>query len=87
MNDRYHQLRKELWHFAHEQLAPYYDIDKVKDYSVYVWTKGDDGENFFDIYENKIVWYVPDHVIPEEVWPIIREIWYKLEEIRLSVGG
>ena len=59
---------------AVDKLRPYYDIDKVKHNSVYVWTIGDDGDNVFDIQKDRIVLYDKGHVIPDDVIPIIREI-------------
>ena len=77
---------------ATKAIKPYYDVDKIKMYSVYIWTKGDKnadihtdeywGENVFDICEDQIVFYVEDHVIPEEVMPIIHNIQDKLKAIR-----
>lgn len=77
---------------ATKAIKPYYDIDKIKTYSVYIWTKGDPnadihtdeywGENVFDIYPDQIVFYVEDHVIPEEVMPIIHNIQSKLKAIQ-----
>lgn len=80
MNDKYWKLHEELDKAAHE-IDPYYDIDKIKSYSVYIWTKGDMGENVFDIEEDKIVFYVDDYVIPDEVMPIIEKIQAKLRDI------
>ena len=71
----------EYWnalHAAVDKLRTYYDIDKVKYNSVYVWTKGDDGDNVFDIQKDRIVLYDKGHVIPDDVIPIIREIQTRL---------
>lgn len=69
---------------AVEELEYYYDVDKVKPYSVYVWTKGNDeddfGENVFDIYKNEIVYFNKGHRISEEVMPIIKRIQKELNE-------
>ena len=89
-NNEFMQLYNELVQIA-DEIRPYYDIDKVKWYSVYIWTKeseGDDddwGENVFDIQEDKIVFYVKDHVIIEEAKPIIKKIQAKLKELSLYV--
>lgn len=87
--DNYDRLYKELVEIAKE-LESYYDIDKIKSYSVYIWTKGDGiedfGENVFDIMENEIVYYVKDHIIIKDAIPIIKKIQSKLKEIRLSLG-
>lgn len=82
----YKELRQAV-----KEIEPYYDVDKIKPYSVYIWTKvseedykSDDyfyGENIFDIMKDEIVFYNKDHVIPEEVMPIIRNIQSKLMKI------
>lgn len=69
-----------------KEIYPYYGVDKVKWYSVYVWTKDSydlafDGENVFDIQKDEIVHYVKDHVIIEEAKPIIKKIQEKLKEL------
>ena len=79
---------------AAKEIEPYYDIDKIKSYSVYIWTKGNEdadsdteeywGSNVFDIQEDRIVFYVEDHIIPEEVMPIIQNIQSKIKAIRLN---
>lgn len=86
-------LYEELVQAANE-IIPYYDIDKIKSYSVYIWTKGNEdadinteeywGLNVFDIQEDRIVFYVEDHIIPEEVMPIIQNIQSKIKAIRLN---
>lgn len=78
----------ELWNLAHE-LQPWFDIDKVKTYSVYVWTKDCDdpdcpfGENVFDIYEDYLQFYqcTKPWQLPNEAIPIIKKIQDKLCEI------
>jgi hypothetical protein len=84
--DKFDLLYDELTQISNE-ILPYYDIDKIKSYSVYIWTKGDDkddnGENVFDICEDEIVLYVKDHKIMEEAKPIIEKIQSKLKEINL----
>lgn len=86
-------LFEELVQAANE-IRPYYDIDKIKSYSVYIWTKGNEdadtdteeywGSNVFDIQEDRIVFYVEDHIIPKEVMPIIQNIQSKLKAISLN---
>ena len=66
------------------KIRPYYDIDKVKPYSVYIWTKGEEndfGENVFDIYVEEIVFYDKEHKIIEGALAIIKEIQSKLKEL------
>lgn len=77
-------LYEELIQISHK-IEPYYDVDKVKTWSVFIWTKGDDGENVFDIMPNEIVFYVQDHKIIEEALPIIEEIQAKLRELKSYV--
>ena len=82
MDEFYMELHKAV-----DQIRPYYDVDKIKPYSVYIWTKdyqdGDNkiyGDNVFDIMKDEIVFYDKTHVISDEVMPIIRNIQSKLME-------
>lgn len=68
---------------AVDELRPYYDIDKIKPYGVYVWMKTDYQNNVFDIYKNEIYFYNRNHKIPEEALPIIR----KIQELLLDLEG
>ena len=78
---RYNGMYNELWNLAHE-LQPWFDIDKVKSYSVYVWTKDSNdpdrpfGENVFDIYEDYLQFYqcTKPWQLPNEAVPIIKKI-------------
>lgn len=78
----------ELWTLAHE-LNPWFDIDKVKPWSVYVWTKDCDdsdcphGENVFDIYKDHLQFYYCAHAwqMSDEAMLVIRKIQDKLREI------
>lgn len=63
-----------------DEILPYYDVDKIKPYSVYIWTKGDGGQNVFDIQADKIIFY-EEHSIIEDAKPIIEKIQSKLKEI------
>ena len=83
------ELYKELIEVV-DKIRPYYDIDKIKNYSVYVWTKddpnadnGDDvcGKNVFDICGDNLIFYVEDHVVIEEAKPVIEKIQAKLREL------
>ena len=92
MENKYYTLQGELYKLAH-RLETWFDIDKVKDYAVYVWTKdsGDetveemDGECVFDILEDSIAFYPckKSYDLPAEAMPIIGAIQSKLREIRL----
>lgn len=81
--DKFDLLYNQLTQISKE-ILPYYDIDKTKSHSIYIWTKengDDDGENVFDILADEIIFYVKDHIIIEEVKPIIEKIQLKLKEI------
>lgn len=82
--DKYDELYDELVKVS-DEIRDYYDIDKVKHYSVYIWTKedGDDfGENVFDITSDELVFYKKEHKIIEDALPIIKRIQDKLKEIK-----
>lgn len=79
----------DLWKLAHE-LQPWFDIDKVKPYTVYVWTKGVvDGENVFDICADKLQFYTCTRPweLPNEAMSVIKKIQEKLKEIDDFQGG
>lgn len=85
-DDKFVKLYKELEHIVNKELKPYYGVDKIKWYSVYVWTKESypgvyDNENVFDILKDEIVFYDKNHVILEEAKPIIKKIQMKLQEL------
>lgn len=82
--DKYDVLYKELVEICNK-IRQYYDIDKIKSYSVYIWTKDSsedicNGENVFDILADKFQFYT-EHEIIDEAKPIIKEIQVKLQEI------
>lgn len=78
--DKFNFLYKELVEIS-EDIKVYYDIDKIKSYSVSIWTKNEDGENVFDICADEIIFYVKNHTIIEKAKPIIEKIQLKLKEI------
>lgn len=81
--DKFSQLYEELIVISNE-ILPYYDIDKIKPYSVYIWSKeepNDFGENLFDIEANRVIFYNYQHEIINDAMPIIKKIQYKLKEI------
>ena len=89
----YWQSYRELTGIV-DGIRAYYDVDKIKRYSVYIWTKDnpntdneDDvyGRNVFDICEDELIFYVEDHVIIEDAKPIIEKIQAKLREIASAV--
>lgn len=92
---KYDRLMKELVSVSNE-MRQWYDIDKIKCYSVYIWSKETDtycGDNIFDIQADEIVcysyWSSGEHkcfdesLIVEEAKPVIKRIQEKLREIEL----
>lgn len=73
----YDLLYNELVEVSKE-LLPFYEIDKVKPLSVYVWYKD---VNVFDIQANNIVYYDYTHKIPEKFNVVISRIQSKIKEI------
>lgn len=57
-----------------QELTPYYDVDKVKPYAIYIWSKGSNGRNVFDIEEYEVYMYDEKHIIIPEALPIIKEL-------------
>lgn len=80
LEQQYYEAFDKLFKIAHE-IEPWYDIDKVKDYAVYIWTKGVYGENVFDILADELVFYTQHEVIPDAV-PIILRVQKQLKEVR-----
>ena len=85
----YWQSYRELTRIV-DEIRVYYDVDKIKRDSVYIWTKDnpnadneDDrrGQNVFDICEDELIFYVEDHEVIEEAKPAIKKIQAKLKEI------
>lgn len=84
LKERMQKLRKKYYDLYYQllcekvdKLRPYYDIDKIKSYGVFVWNKADNldnQDNVFDIMGDKIVFYTDDHTIIEEAKPIIEDI-------------
>ena len=80
--NNYNKLYKELVEIV-DELKEYYDIDKIKSYSVYVWNKEKEGiqdRNLFDINSDNITYYEHHEIIKEAI-PIIKRIQNKLKEI------
>jgi len=73
-----------------DEIRPWYDIDKKKSYALYIWTKGDDGCNVFDIGADEIIFYnwcgPEEHVIIEAAWPAIKKIQKALKDME-KVGN
>ena len=78
-----HEFDK-LFKIAHE-IEPWYTVDKVKSYAVYIWTKDTDnnfGKNVFDIEADNIVFYTDYNIIPEAI-PAIQRIQEQLKKIEI----
>ena len=89
MEDTFSKLYDELVLISKE-IQPYYEIDKIKPYSVYIWTKGDPeeytSENVFDITADEIIFYNKRHQILDEAIPVIKKIQSKLKQIEEITG-
>lgn len=75
--EKYYDLYYQLLCEKVDKLRPYYDIDKIKSYGVFVWNKAEnieDQDNIFDIYADGICFYTEDRTIIEEAKPIIEDI-------------
>ena len=96
-NGMYAELRKLA-----DELKPWFDIDKVKSYAVYVWYRPSEedlkhpncpydefGENVFDIFADYLQFYQSSWPwrLPNEAIPIINKIQEKLKEIDIYCGG
>lgn len=84
LENQYEYEFDKLFKIAHE-IEPWYTVDKVKDYAVYIWTKNTDesfGENVFDIKADDIVFYIAHSIIPEAL-PTIQRIQEQLKKIEI----
>ena len=84
LENQYEYEFDKLFKIAHE-IEPWYTVDKVKDYAVYIWTKDTDedfGKNTFDIKADDIVFYVDHEIIPEAL-PAIQRIQEQLKKIAI----
>ena len=93
VEDEYYKLYSELAELVRKPdgILQWYDYDKVKEDSVYIWTKATDpndmstwGANLFDICSDQLVFYVKNHEVIEAAWPAIKEIQahlLKMEEV------
>lgn len=78
--EEYLKEYNKLWEIS-QKLRPYYDIDKVKSWGVFVCSKVDAGfgEDVFDILKDKIIFYNKEKAISEEAKSIIKEIQDQLK--------
>ncbi len=82
LENQYEYEFNKLFKIAHE-IEPWYSVDKVKSYAVYIWTKDTDedfGKNIFDIEADDIVFYTEHSIIPEAL-PVIERIQEQLKKI------
>lgn len=70
---------KKLWEIS-QKLKPYYGIDKVKSWAVFVYSKAND-EDVFDILEDKLIFYngYKEENINKQALAIIKEIQEQLK--------
>lgn len=84
LQNQYEYEFDKLFKIAHE-IEPWYSVDKVKDYAVYIWTKDTNegfGKNIFDIEADDIMFYVEHEIIPEAI-PVIKRIQEQLKKIEI----
>lgn len=84
LKNQYEYEFDKLFKITHE-IEPWYSVDKVKDYAVYIWTKDTDedfGKNVFDIKADSIVFYTDHNIIPE-AFPAIQHIQEQLKKIEI----
>lgn len=82
LENQYEYEFDKLFKIAHE-IEPWYSVDKVKSYAVYIWTKDADegfGKNIFDIEADNIVFYTEHSIIPEAL-PVIKRIQEQLKKV------
>lgn len=70
-----------------KKLNQCYEVDKIKSYGIYVWDihNGED-QNVFDIYEDRIHYYVDNYQLKKESLDLIKQIQNELKKIRLNKG-
>lgn len=84
LQNQYEYEFDKLFKIAHE-IEPWYSVDKVKAYAVYIWTKDTNegfGKNVFDIEADDIMFYVEHEIIPEAI-PVIKRIQEQLKKIEI----
>lgn len=84
LENQYEYEFDKLFKIAHE-IEPWYTVDKVKDYAVYIWTKDTDNDfrkNVFDIEADNIVFYTDHNIIPEAL-PTIWRIQKQLKKVEI----
>lgn len=84
LQNQYEYEFDKLFKIAHE-IEPWYSVDKVKSYAVYIWTKDTNegfGKNVFDIEADDIVFYA-EHEIISEALPTIKRIQEQLKKIEI----
>jgi len=85
VENRWIELYDELSMSA-KKVYPYYSVCGIRPYGVFVWTVNENKDleyNVFDIEEDGIILYDKEHVVKEEVLPIIQEIQEKIRQIRV----
>lgn len=79
--EQYFKEYNKLYEIS-QKLRPYYGIDKVKPWAVFVYSKETD-EDVFDIVVNRLIFYngYKEEDINKEVLPIIKKIQNQLKII------
>ena len=76
----YGRMYDELIVLSHK-LDPYYGIERIKDYGIYVWGPDSQGHdaNIFDIYSNEIRVWRPGSIIAEIIQHLKKMEKYRKE--------
>lgn len=79
--EEYFKEYDKLWEIS-QKLSPYYVIDKVKPWAVFIYSK-ETKEDIFDILEDKLIFYngYKEEDINNVVFSIIKEIQNQLKFI------
>lgn len=82
LEEQYFKEYDKLWEIS-QKLRPYYGIDKVKPWAVFVYSE-ETNEDVFDILVNKLIFYneYKEKDINKEAIPIIEEIQNQLKIIK-----
>ena len=82
LEEQYFKEYDKLYEIS-QKLRPYYEIDKVKPWAVFVYSK-ETNKDVFDILVNKLIFYneYKEKDINKEAIPIIKEIQNQLKIIK-----
>lgn len=85
-NPTYSELLDELTRLCHE-LDDLYVVKKIRWYMIEIWTKGEDGRELLDIFDDNVLWFDDDYVPPSGVMAKIRDIQDQMTKITDLFNG